>query len=510
MGAALAAGVLRLGGTSGAKPGVAMEMPLTSMNLPFQPSNNSPLLFADPTEPRFVVLAQRLDAPDFSCALDLSGDGGRRWAPANPVPQLPPGAEKCYAPEVAFDRLGRLYYLFVGLAGKGNEPMGAFLTHSDDRGRTFSPPTQVLGPLNFAVRMAIDPGLGARGRLHLVWVHATSDPGVGSFGPPPNPILASYSDDGGHRFSKPVQVSDAGRDRVVAPALVLGRNHQLHVAYYDLGSDTRDYQNLEGPAWEGNWSVILATSAGGGKSFGRGVVVDDKVVPDERVMLIFTMPPPALVANDGHLCAAWTDARNGDPDVLARCSSNDGRIWGRAVRVNDDRVGAGARQYLPRLGVAPNGRVDAIFFDRRLDRENLRNHIYYAYSTNGGKSFSRNLRVTRYPSETRIGQQYAGAGAKGQFEIGSRLGLLSRNESVVAAWPDTRNQTVRTTNQDLFATTITLPNQGQPAWARLLGVLMVLGGAALLGGGFQGRRRAPAASRPATAVEPHGAGQPVG
>lgn len=32
-------------------------------------SNNSPVIVAGPTEPRLVVLANRLDVPDFSCAL---------------------------------------------------------------------------------------------------------------------------------------------------------------------------------------------------------------------------------------------------------------------------------------------------------------------------------------------------------------------------------------------------------------------------------------------------------
>ncbi|MDQ6948422.1 MAG: hypothetical protein M3256_19730, partial [Actinomycetota bacterium] len=86
----------------GGRPQVGIERPLTAMNLETGPANNSPLVVEDPSEARFVVLANRLDAPDFGCALQLSGDGGNRWAPAEPVPRLPPGADKCYAPEVAF------------------------------------------------------------------------------------------------------------------------------------------------------------------------------------------------------------------------------------------------------------------------------------------------------------------------------------------------------------------------------------------------------------------------
>lgn len=88
--------------------GVSDNRPPTAMNQIVKPANNSPSLVADPTDGRFVVLANRLDASDFGCALQVSGDGGHSWIPADPVPNLPPGAEKCYAPEAAFDRTGRL------------------------------------------------------------------------------------------------------------------------------------------------------------------------------------------------------------------------------------------------------------------------------------------------------------------------------------------------------------------------------------------------------------------
>ncbi|MBW3575856.1 MAG: glycoside hydrolase [Actinobacteria bacterium] len=438
-------------------PQVLPEVPVTATDQRVGPANNTPMIVADPSEPRFVTLANRQDAPDFSCTLHVSGDGGRSWLPVQPVPQLPDGAEKCYAPEVAFDREGTLYYLFVGLAGGGNEPMGAFLTTSADRGQTFSPPRQVLGPLNFAVRMAIDPGLGDRGRLHLVWLHATSDPPLGAFGPPPNPILAAYSDDGGATFSSPVQVSDAERQRVVAPALALGPDHAVHVAYYDLEDDVIDYQGLEGPTWNGTWSLVVANSVDGGDSFSGGKVVDDSIAPHERVMLIFTMPPASLVADaEGRLCAAWTDG--GDPDALLRCSVDQGRGWSEVRRLNDDAVDNGRRQYLPRISMAPTGRLDAIFYDRRDDAEDIGNHVYYTFSTDEAKTFASNLRLTADGSSSQIGQRYTNTSAEGLVEFGSRLGLLSQPHQVVAAWTDTRNSK-QPPGQDVFATTVVFPQE---------------------------------------------------
>lgn len=435
------------------------EVPVTPTDLRVGLANNSPAVVADPTDERFVVIANRLDAPDFGCGLQLSGDGGRHWVPSRPVPDLPAGAEKCYAPEVAFDRHGKLYYLFVGLRGRGNEPMGAFLTTSADRGATFTAPRGVLGPLNFGIRMAIDRTVGRHGRIHLTWIHATSDPTTGGFGPPPNPIVAAHSDDGGRTFSEPVQVSDRHRQRVVAPALALGRDGAVHVAYYDLGKDAIDYQGLEGPVWDGAWSLVVATSGDGGRRFDAGAVVNDDIAPSERVMLIFTMPPPALVAGKrGQLCLAWTDARHGDADALVSCSDHDSgrRAWQKPRRLNDDKAANGRTQYLPQLSVGPNGRLDAIYYDRREDPRNLHNDVRYTFSSDGARTFARSVRLTQDPSFSRIGQRYVGPAAELQTEFGSRLGLLSRKAAVLAAWPDTRNSRPGTTEQDLFATQVDL------------------------------------------------------
>ena len=366
--------------------------------------------------------------------------------------------------------------------------MGVFVTSSGDRGRSFTEPRRVLGPLNFAARMAIDRTVGRAGRMHLVWLHANSTPPLGGFVPEPNPIMTAYSDDGGATFSPAVQVSDPGRARVVAPVLALGPGHAVHVAYYDLGGDARDYEGLDGPIWEGKWSVVLASSSDGGRHFGPGVVVDDAIVAPERIMLIFTTPPPSLVAGQKVMCAAWTDARFGDADAVARCSDGGGRRWGDLRRLNDDPRGTGARQYLPRLSLAPGGRIDALFLDRRNDPLNIYNDVSYTFSADGGRHFSANRRLDRAPSSGHKGAQYAGPAADGQYEFGSRLGLLSLRHAVLAAWPDTRNSATPPA-QDVFVTRVDLAGGDRPVWPRLAGAALLVAGIALLAPAVLRRRR---------------------
>lgn len=477
-GTALLASILILRPAPRTGPEVGLEVPATAMDMLSMPSNNSPMVVADPADSRFVVIANRVDSPSFGCALQVSGDGGGTWVGAVPVPTLPRGADTCYGPEVAFDANGALHYLFIGLRGPGNEPIGAYLTTSLDRGRTFSSPREILGPRNFGVRMAIDRSVGGQGRMHLVWLHAISDPPLGGFLAEANPIMAAHSDDGGITFSAPLQVSDPARARVVAPALTLGPDQLVHVGYYDLGGDARDYQGLPGPVWEGTWSVVVATSVDGGLQFGPGVVVDDQVAPPDRPILIFTMAPPALAADEDLTCAAWTDARHGDADVLLRCSRDEAASWGKARRVNDDALGNGYRQYLPRLSLAPGGRLDAVFLDRRHHPNNDRIDVSYTSSSDDGRSFAPNIRVTSKHSSALVGAQYEGPSAEGQFEIGSRLGLLSTWSEALLAWPDSRHSLLPGTAQDIFAAEVTHSTSHQPFWAKALGAVLL--GSAIL------------------------------
>lgn len=443
-------------GEAGSRSTVAQPVPMTPMDLGAGPANNSPQIAVDPTNSRFVVTAHRLDAPDFACAFEVSGDSGSSWVSDSPLRELPAGADKCYAAEAVFDRDGTLYYLFVGLQGAGNQPMGAFLTSSRDRARTWTPPQPVLGPHNFGVRIAIDGALGSHGRIHLAWLHADADPPTGGFDPGPNHVMTAHSDDGGRTFSPPITVSDQARQRVVAPVLALGGGHRVAVGYYDLGNDARDYQGLDGPVWDGTWSIVVAVSSDGGRNFSPGSVAEPAVVPPERVMLIFTMPPPALVARGSGFCLAWSDARNGDADVFLRCSS--GGTWGTSRRINDDPVGNGLSQYLPALSVAPGGRLDAVFYDRRRDPDNVGTDVYYAYSTNGGRTFSRNQRLNRFLFDSRIGQTYAVPSAKGKTEFGSGLGLLSGRRLTLVVWPDTHLDLRSSQEQDLYAARLTAPS----------------------------------------------------
>lgn len=449
----------------GAKVEAGRDVPVTAMDNRLTPANNSPVLALDPGDADVVVAANRRDAPEPGCILHITRDGGRGWLPTPAVPMLPEAADRCYAPQVAFGPDRVLYVVFLVLRGIDARPVGVYLATSNDQGRSFSVPRQVAGPNAVMVTIALDPSVRPKGRLHLGWVQANSPPPPHALPPPPNPIMATFSEDGGRSFSTAVEVSDAQRQRVLAPVLAIGKD-AVHVGYYDLGEDDIDYRALPGPVWQFPWSLVVATSIDGGRHFGRGVVAEAAVTPPGRVADVFSLALPALAADGrGNLYVGWHDARNGDWDVFVRRSSDSGRFWAGPTRLGAAAASGRKRhQYLVSLTVAPGSHVGAVFYDRSDDPRNRRSHVVYTFSSDRARTFARPIRLSTQASP-RV--------------AGDRLALTASASSWVASWVDSRNATPFSPGvQDIFANRVDVPEATKrrtPAWPLLAAVATVAG-----------------------------------
>lgn len=410
-------------------------------------ANNSPSLVRNPRRPANLVVVNRVDSPRFSCAAHVSFDGGGRWEPARlPFPAGEEDPPRCFAPDAAFGADGRLHVSFVTLAGAGNVPHGGWVTSSGDGGRTFSPPTRITGPLAFQLRLAADPVRPER--LHATWLQAAAT-GTLAFPDTGNPIVASRSGDGGRSWSQPVRVSAPSRARVVAPMPGSGPDGRLYVLYLDVGGDALDYhgghEGRGGDPYPGRWSLVLARSSDAGATWAE-TVVDDHVSPTGRFVAFFP-PSPSLAVDParGRVHVAFHDGRGGDADVLAWTSRDGGRSFGPPVRVNDTPAGDGTAQYLPRLSLAPGGRLDVVYYDRRADRRDRRNEVSLQSSHDGGRSFGRHVPVSDRSFDAGIGF----GSERGMPDLGSRLALDSSGDRALAVWTDTRAGTVASSKQDL-------------------------------------------------------------
>ena len=408
-------------------------------------ANNSPTLARNPRRPQNLAVVNRIDSPDYSCALQFSTDGGEHWA-GTKVPIARGEEPKCFAPDVVFAADGTLYISYVTLRGAGNRPNAVWIARSTDGGRTLSAPTRISGPLAFQVRLTADPQRPKR--LYLVWLQA-AEVGILKFSGSGHPIQVTRSDDGGRSWGAPVRMSDPQRSRVLAPAPVVAPDGTLYVLYLDVGDDRLDYEGAHGGSggtpYGGRFSLVLARSTDAGATWQESLV-DDRVVPTRR--FIAFLPPFPSVAVDprsGRIFAAFEDGGRAPSDVHLWSLARGATTWEGPTRVNDTPAGDRGWQYLPKIAVAPDGRLDVVYYDRRDDPANDRNAVSAQSSFDAGRTFTAHTVLSDRAFDARIGS----GSERGLPDLGSRIGLVSDDSGLMAAWTDTRAGTEASNKQDI-------------------------------------------------------------
>ena len=458
-------------------------------------ANNSPSLIRNPILAGNLVMTHRVDRPGFTALLSSSLDNGTTWRVVT-LP-LPPGTPPCgasvdgtpcpFAPDAAFAPDGTLFISYVSLEGDGNVPGAVWVVTSKDGGQTLSAPVKVAGRLAFQVRVAVD----AENRAHLTWLQV-AEVGLLRVAGGPNPIVTSHASDDGQTWSPPVPLSDAGRERVGAATPAIDAQGRLVVLYYDYKGDRRDFEFLDGPPAEEPFTLVVTRSEDGGQTFSPGLEIETGVVANKR-FLVFLPEFPSLAAGpDGTMYAAWADGRNGDEDVFIRRSGDGGRTWGDAVRVNDNPLKDTTDQYLPQVAVAPGGRVDVLYLDRRNDRtQNVLTDAYLSSSSDDGKSF-RSERMSTQSFSSKVGPV---VDDKLPIDFGSRIGLVSGEDLAIGAWTDSRLGSEETGRQDIAAAAAVMaPREADRNRLLAVGALLLVSLLSLVGWLVSGRRSGPRAS----------------
>jgi hypothetical protein len=384
---------------------------------------NSPSLAVNPTRDTNMVVVDRVDRPDYTAGVHVSSDGGGTWQ--DEVLKLPSGNKgKLFAPSAVFDSKGILYVSYVTLSGPGNSPDSLWLTRSGDGGLSFDEPSHVAGANTFQTALAVDKKSGRLFSAWLQSEPAATMCLL-CFAETGLPIVVSHSDDGGRTWSPPAQVSDGSRARVGAVSLAVDDNGNPNVMYYDYGADRNDWENLPG-TYDGKFSLVLARSTDKGARFEPGVVVDADIVPPARFLVYLPVSPAFAIASNGDMVAAWADGRTGDSDILLRRSTDGGKTWSKPVTVNRGTKGDGIPQDLPAVGIAPGGRVDVVFYDRTLDRRGATADVQLASSRDGGKSFPTTVRLSQQSSNRKIGPEGSTYATEADFGTRIAVASLSR------------------------------------------------------------------------------------
>jgi hypothetical protein len=350
-------------------------------------AGNEPSLALDPNDPGRVVVGWRqFDniASNFRQAgWGHSGDGGATWTFPGSIQAGTFNSD----PVLDVDAQGRFYYLAY--------PNGRVLTlfRSTDGGQSWGPGTSLTGGDKAWMIVDRSSSIG-RGHVYVIWqvVHG--------------PNTFTRSTDGGASFSVPVAVPStptfgnmatdsqgnvfaAGLERQTFNTFVCAKSTNAKDAG-QTPSFTRVYVTMGG-------SMVINGAPNPGGLLGQAEVCTDPTRPNAVYMLCSVNPP------------------GNDPmDVHFVRSTDGGQTFSAPVRLNDDPPGTNAWQWLACMAVSPTGRIDVAWNDTRNGggAANIC-ETYYAFSLDGGTTWSRNIPVSPawnsllgHPNQNKIGDYY--------------------------------------------------------------------------------------------------------
>ena len=114
--------------------------------------------------------------------------------------------------------------------------------------------------------------------------------------------------------------------------------------------------------------------------------------------------------NNIYMLASVVPPGRSTTDVMFARSTDGGLTFSTPHKVNDDPVNPNKWHWFGTFSVAPNGRLDAVWYDTRNAANNTDSQLFYSSSTDGGVTWSANVAVSNsfnpfegYPNQSKIG-----------------------------------------------------------------------------------------------------------
>lgn len=466
--AAVMAGMLPAGMLGQAE---AQSTPSTPTNIPISDtqlkSYAGPWMAVNPANPKEVAAAYVEGSQSLGCYLGLSTDGGATWhseiaagAPGQgALVPLPSPNTSCTFASAVYGPDGTLYYAFDGIAplpppsdnGFNHGHFSIYLITSSDNGSTFGAPVAVdSSPQastaqggDYIPSMATDPSTG---RLYVTWEEQHFSPHSIV------PARASFSTDKGQTFSAPVALTTDAVGSTGFPNVSVGVDGKAYISFVDF-NDANNFKPED---------LQVVSSNDGGQSYtspvtalaGFGCFMPPAGVTcsNELSMLSDGDVSDQVAAGPqaGVVFAAGQSLVGNVFRIQFTISHDGGQTWSGPQTLGVPPGLSADSQLYPNLAVAPNGRIDIVYYDL-ADPSGLEN-TYLISSADGGTTFSNPLLLSDAASNTAIHNGPAFFFDNGTFG-GGRL-LATTNGAVHAAWTDSRRGTVDNAKTDVFAANV--------------------------------------------------------
>ncbi len=374
----------------GLLPGLAAATPTTVIQVTHNDIVDAePSIAINPQNPKNVVAVwiDGTSPANHSCAYSVSLDAGKAWSNVAHFPGLSGGGD----PSVAFDKDGNVYFECGAGTGPANRGV-AYVSKSTDGGLTWGIPVVAFGTTTEVKGVGFDKisTNPANGDVYVVGQGGPDGENIAGYR-----IFFTRSTDHGASFSSPVQISRPSDGAYTSdPYASAGVDpNTVYVTYGGASSANQGFYAYD--------QVFIAKSTDGGATFSTGQKLLDvtplpSVLPNLVQDLTASNLWSAVDRGSGEIYINFVDYRNGDADVwlLRVRDTGNAFLLDGLTRVNDDPVANGADQFFPFLSLAPNGRIDICFQDRRYAPGNILLFTTCAYSSDGGISFT-NVQVTK-------------------------------------------------------------------------------------------------------------------
>src|SRR5438552_9265648 len=117
-----------------------------------------------------------------------------------------------------------------------------------------------------------------------------------------------------------------------------------------------------------------------------------------------------ITNNNIYMLASVVPPGRSTTDVMFVRSTDGGLTFSAPRRINDDPVNPSKWHWFGTLSVAPNGRLDSVWYDTRNAANNTDSQLFYSFSTDGGVTWAPNMAVSNafnpfegYPNQSKIG-----------------------------------------------------------------------------------------------------------
>jgi BNR repeat-like domain len=278
----------------------------------------------------------------------------------------------CY---IAFDKLGTFNYWAHGASRNG-----IFVRRSLDGGKTWEAdhipvaeqPTAAGIPFEDKPYIVADNSKSKfAGNLYIGWTRwRITD----------SQMVISRSTDDGKTWSQPIEID-------AHPGLPRDDNGAAEGFDGTVGPDGTLYT-----IWSQDDDIMFTSSHDGGKTFSHA----RPIIHTAPIMFAIDtldrangFPQIGIDPKSKRLYVTWSDYRNGDLDIFLSSSSDGGKHWSSAIRVNNDPIHNGAEQFFQWLAVDPaDSSVNVVFYDRRRDPQNKKQIVVLARSSDGGRTFN--------------------------------------------------------------------------------------------------------------------------